>query len=180
MTFNINNFKEVGGAGNSQDGGQFYSLFSDTDTLGTMMVSGYASALSGKFNTGDSVVLSGSDGSQVVQITDTAGVITFSSSDNTGIASTLSGAGVVPITARSADVTSTGTDTMTVADGAVGQLLNITHVGDGGAAVITPANGLGYTTVTMADVGDSVQLEMKSAGWAVVGQGGLGTGPVVA
>ncbi len=180
MAFDIDNFKEVGGPGNSKDGGQVYSQFSDVDTLGTMMVSGYLDDLSGTLSSGDSIILSGTDGSQMVRITDTAGVITVASAGTTGIAATLSGAGAVPITARSVDLTSTSTDAWTLADGAVGQLLNVTMVVDGGTAILTPANALGYTTITFADAGDSVQLEFKSGGWALIGQGGLGTGPVSA
>lgn len=180
MAFDIDNFKEVGGPGNSQDGGQVYSQHSDADSLATMMASGYLDGLSGSLNSGDSILLSGTDGSQLVQITNTANVITVSSMDNTGVASTLVGPGAVPITARSADLESESTDAWTLVDGAIGQLLNITMVIDGGTAVLTPATRLGYATITFADQGDSVQLEFKSGGWAVIGQGGVSTGPVVA
>ncbi len=180
MALVLTNFKEVNGPGNSKIGGQLYSVFSPDDTLGTMMVSGYLDNLSAKLNSQDSVVLTGTDGTAVVAVTNTAGVITLSSAGTTGIASTLSGAGAVPITSRSADLTSTSTDAWTLADGAIGQLLNVTMIVDGGTAVLTPATGLGYTTITFADAGDSVQLEFKALGWAVIGQGGLSTGPVVA
>lgn len=180
MALDLDNFKEVGGPGNSAIGGQVYSIFSPDDAVGAMMVSGYLDNLSGTLNSQDTVILTGTDGTVVAMVTNTAGVITVASVATTGIASTLSGAGAVPITARSADLTSTSTDAWTLADGAIGQLLNITMVVDGGTAVLTPANGLGYSTVTFADAGDSVQLEFKSGGWAVIGQGGLSTGPVVA
>lgn len=176
-------FMEVDSHSNKSDGGQTYSVSSDADTLGAMMVSGYLDALAaaGKINVQDNILLNGTDGCQLVMVKSiTSGVVVVSASANTGIAETLSGAGAIPITARSVDLTTGGTDAMTIADGAVGQLLNITHVSDGGSAVITPANGLGYTTITMEDAGDSVQLEMKSGGWAVIGQGGISTGPVVA
>lgn len=181
MAFDINNFKEVGGPGNSPDGGQVYSQQSDADTLATMMASGYLDDLSGILNNRDLMFLSGTDGSQLVQITDTAGVITVSSAANTGVAETATGnAAAIPITARSVDVTTGGAEAMTLADGAVGQLLNITLVVDGGTMTLTPANALGYSTIAFADAGDSVQLEFKSGGWALVGQGGLGTGPLSA
>lgn len=184
MAFDIEtDFREVGGPGNQADGGQAYSVFSDADTLGTMMASGYLDdlATAGKINVRDSILLSGTDGMQVVQVSSiTAGVVVVSASANTGIAETLSGPGAIPITARSVDVTTTGADAMTLADGAVGQLLNVTLVVDGGNMVLTPANALGYSTITFADAGDSVQLEFKSGGWALIGQGGLGTGPLSA
>lgn len=180
MAFDINNFKEVGGPGNSTNGGQVYSLFSSADSLATMMASGYMDDLAVTLNTRDTMILSGTDGVQVVQITNTASVITVSSVTNTGAAQAISGPGAVDITSRSTDITTTGADAFTIADGAVGQLKNITLVVDGGNAVLTPANALGFTTITFADAGDSVQLEFKSGGWALVGQGGLGTGPLSA
>ncbi len=181
MALNEANFKEIGGPGNSQDGGQVYSVFSDTDSLATMLASGYLDGLSDTLNAQDSIVLSGTDGSQMVQIDAiTAGVVTVVAAANTGAAQAISGPGAVDITSRSTDITTTGADAFTLADGAVGQLKNVTLVVDGGSAVLTPATRLGYATITFADAGDSVQLEFKSGGWAVIGQGGLGTGPVVA
>ncbi len=179
MTLDVNNFKEVGSAANFADGGQIYSVFSDTDSLGTMMDDGYLDDLNDKLNSRDSVFLSGTDGNQVVQVTNTANVITVSSAANTGVATTLTGPGAIPVTNRSVDVTSTGADATTLADGAVGQLLNVTLIVDGGTMTMTPVSALGYSTIAFADAGDSVQLEFKSGGWAVVGQGGISTGPVV-
>lgn len=183
MAFTVEtDFREVGGPGNQADGGQTYSIFSDADALATMQASGYLDDVAEKLNVRDTVILAGTDGGATMMVESiTAGVVVLSTFASTGVASTLSGAGAVPITARSADVTSTGADVMSVADGAIGQLLNITHVVDGGSAIITPANGLGYTTITLPAIGDSCALEMKSAGWAVVGLGGLtAAGPVVA
>lgn len=174
-------FREVGGPGNKADGGQTYSVASDADTLGTMMVSGYLDALAGKVNSQDTIILTGTDGTAIVQVTDTAGVITLATAGTTGIAATVTGnAAAVPITARSVDATTGGAEAMTLADGAIGQLLNFTLIVDGGDLTLTPATRLGYATITFADAGDSVQLEFKSGGWAVIGQGGVSTGPVVA
>ena len=184
MTFVIEtDFNEVGSSSNKSDGGQVYSVSSDADTLGAMMVSGYLDALAtaGKINVQDMIVLSGTDGAQLVMVKSiTSGVVVVSMVGNTGIAGSLVGPGAIPITFRSVDVETTGADAMTLADGAVGQLLNITLDVDGGNMVLTPATAHGYSTITFADVGDSVQLEFKTLGWTIVGQGGLGTGPLSA
>ncbi len=181
MAFDSTRFREVGGPGNQSTGGQFYSVASDTDTLATMMASGYLNTQVAKINVQDSILFNGTDGSAVAQVATNDGTdITVTANATTGVAATLSGPGAIPITSRSVDVTTTGADAMTLADGAVGQLLNITLVVDGGNMVLTPANALGYTTITFADAGDSVQLEFKSGGWALIGQGGLGTGPLSA
>lgn len=182
MAFDIEtDFFEVGSVNNSPNGGQTYSVTSDADTLGLMMVSGYLDALSAIVNVRDNIILSGTDGMQCVQVnSNSGGVVTVNQSSNTGIAAALSGAGAIPITARSVDVTSTGADATTLADGVVGQLLNVILIVDGGTMTMTPANALGYSTIAFADAGDSVQLEFKSGGWALIGQGGLGTGPLSA
>ncbi len=181
MALVLENFKEIGGPGNSNDGGQFYSVFSSTDTLATMMAANYLDGLSTTLNVRDSIVLSGTDGSQMVQISsNTGGVVGVVSLNVSSAAQAISGPGAVDITSSVTDITTTGADAFTLADGAVGQHKTITLVVDGGNAVLTPANALGYTTITFADAGDSVQLEFKSGGWALIGQGGLGTGPLSA
>ena len=181
MALVLENFKEVGGPGNSPDGGQMYSVFSDTDTLATMLASGYLDGLTAKVNVRDIIVLSGTDGSQLVQISsNTGGVVQVVNLSVSSPAQAISGPGAVDIIAPVTDLTTTGADAYTFANGAVGQKKTITLVVDAGNAVITPATRLGYATITMADAGDTVQLEFKSGGWAVIGQGGLGTGPVVA
>jgi len=93
----------------------------------------------------------------------------------------LSGAGACPITGAIAELTSTSTDAWTLAAGAEGQHLYVVMVVDGGTAVLTPAGGGGgYTTITFADVGDSVHLMYTNSKWYIVGQGGLTTGPLSA
>ena len=69
MAFVLANFKEVGGPGNSEDGGQVFSQWSDADTLGTMLASGYLNDVAYKLNVRDAVLLTGTDGCIVAQIT---------------------------------------------------------------------------------------------------------------
>lgn len=180
MALVLENFKAVGGPGNSPDGGQSYSVFSLTDTLAEMMVDGYLDGLSDTLNDRDNITLAGIDGAQMVHITLTSGVITVSTLSASSPAQAISGPGAVDITSPSTDISTTGADAFTLADGMVGQEKEITLVVDGGNAVLTPDNALGYSMITFADAGDSVQLRMKTGGWALVGQGGLGTGPLSA
>lgn len=183
MPFTIEtDLREVGGPGNQGDGGQTYSIFSDADALAVMQASGYLDAMQEKLNVRDTVILAGTDGGAVMMVESIiAGVVVLSTIVSTGVALAVSNPSAIAITSRSVDMTSaSATPTPSLADGAIGQLLNITMVVDDGNIVITPANGLGYSTITFADAGDSVQLEMKSGGWAIIGQGGLGTGPLSA
>ena len=62
MALSVGDFKEVGGPGNQEGGGQTYSAFSSSDTLATMLASGYLDAFSYKLNVRDAVLLSGTDG----------------------------------------------------------------------------------------------------------------------
>ncbi len=92
----------------------------------------------------------------------------------------LSGAGACDVISRTTEVTSTGADALTLVDGGIGQEKRIVLIVDGGTATLTPTTGHGYTTIAFADAGDSVDLVFGALGWRVTGQGGLGTGPLVA
>jgi len=180
MTFALANFKEAGGPGNSQSGGQVYSIENSSDSLVTMMASGYMDAVADSINTGDVAILSGSDGVKLVRLTNTAGVITMDEVQISSGMQSISGPGAVDIVTPVTEITTTGADAFTLADGAIGQKKTVVLIVDGGNAVLTPANALGYTTITFADAGDSVSLEFRTGGWAIVGQGGLTTGPLSA
>lgn len=180
MTFAAADYKEVGGPGNNIDGGQVHSCHSSTDSLATMMASGYLNAIEAKLKTDDIALLSGSDGAKLVQVVNTAGVITTVSVESSGAAQSISGPGAIDIVTPVTEVTSTGADALTIADGAIGQRKRIILIVDGGTATLTPANGLGYTTIAFADAGDSVDLEFRTGGWAMIGHGGLAGGPVAA
>jgi len=98
-------------------------------------------------------------------------------------ADTISGAGAISITAYSTEVTTTGADALTLADGEkVGQVKKIVMVSDGGDGTLTPANFVDGTTVTFADVGDYVVLMYTEAGWRAIESGndadGI-TGPAI-
>ena len=69
-------------------------------------------------------------------------------------------------------VTTTGSDALTLANGANGQIKIITMVADGGDATLTPTT-FGGSTITFNDVGDSVLLVYNTTGgWAVVSNTG--------
>lgn len=181
MALELANFKEVGGPGNSQGGGQTYSVFSETDSLDDMVASGYLNGLSGTLNLRDMIMLSSVDGCALVQISsNTGGVVQVLGVTINTPAQAISGPGAVDIVSPVTDITTTGADAYTLENGAIGQLKTVILVIDGGNAVLTPATRLGYGNITFSDVGDSVQLEFKSAGWAVVATGGVGTGAIVA
>lgn len=98
----------------------------------------------------------------------------------TSSTSSRSGAGAVPLTASICELTTTGADALTLADGIEGQRLTIVMIVDGGDGTLTPANAGGYTTITFADAGDSVDLLFTNGNWYVTGKGGLTTGPAQA
>lgn len=95
-------------------------------------------------------------------------------------AATLSGAGAVPITAPIAHITTTGANALTLADGTDGQKLIIVMIADEGDGTLTPASPGGYSTITFADAGDSVELLFTNSKWYIIGSAGLSGGPVAA
>ncbi len=83
---------------------------------------------------------------------------------------TRTGAGAVSITTSATKlVTTGGADALTLANGtAEGQIKTIAHTTDGGSAVLTPATGSGFTTVTFTSVGESVTLQWFTGGWVIL------------
>lgn len=85
----------------------------------------------------------------------------------------LSGAGAVNITDMLTSLTTTGAaQALTLANGTLGQIKIISHVVDGGSAVLTPTTKIGFTTITFTNVGDSAMLIYTVAGWDIVSLNG--------
>lgn len=93
----------------------------------------------------------------------------------TGGVQQLSGAGAVDTTNLITEITSTGTDALTLADGTTaGQLKIITMVVDGGTATLTPTTFANGSTLAFADVNDTVMLLWANTiGWVVVSNSGV-------
>ena len=86
----------------------------------------------------------------------------------------LSGAGAVNITSLITEITTTGADALTLADGANGQIKIITMVVDGGDGTLTPTTFANGTTMTFGDAGDTVMLVFNSTlGWTIVSNSGV-------
>jgi hypothetical protein len=90
----------------------------------------------------------------------------------TGSTQSLSGAGAVNLTDLITEVTTTGANALTLANGSAGQVKIITMIVDGGNGTLTPTTLAGGTTITFNDVGDGVVLVYGTAGWVVVGNNG--------
>jgi hypothetical protein len=85
----------------------------------------------------------------------------------------LSGAGAVNITDMLTSLTTTGaSQALTLANGTVGQIKIISHIVDGGSAVLTPTTKIGFTTITFTAVGDSAMLIYTASGWDIVALNG--------
>jgi hypothetical protein len=85
----------------------------------------------------------------------------------------LSGAGAVNLTDMLTSLTTTGAaQALTLANGTVGQIKIISHVVDGGSAVLTPTTKIGFSTITFTAVGDSAMLIYTASGWDIVALNG--------
>lgn len=126
-------------------------------------------------NTTFSGAVRSENGFQSVTKNATTGAITVGTTYSdiiTGSVQSLSGAGAVNITDLITEVTTTGADALTLANGASGQVKIITMIVDGGDGTLTPTTLAGGTTITFNDVGDGVVLVYGTAGWVVVGNNG--------
>ena len=87
-------------------------------------------------------------------------------------AQSLSGAGAVNVTTTTTLFTSGATgDALTLADGVAGQIKTVIYVAEAAGAdtgVLTPTNRLGYSSITLTNVGDSVTLQFTGTAWAVL------------
>jgi len=176
MAFNIEtDFKEVGGPDNTDQGGQTYSVFSKTDNINAMLAVGYLNALASKLNVGDTVMLSGTNGSLVTGVTvvTTAGVVTIK--NLAGDADVIAAAGAISVDTYLTEIQSAGVIALTLPNGYEGQTKAITMVIDGGTATLIPDNRVGYSTIPFDDIGDGVILVMTSAGWSIAGIRGITT-----
>ena len=88
----------------------------------------------------------------------------------------LSGAGAVNVTDMFTSLTTTGaSQALTLANGTVGQIKIVSHVVDGGSAVLTPTTKIGFSTIVFTNVADTVMLIYTSAGWDIVSLNGATT-----
>ena len=100
----------------------------------------------------------------------TTGVFTTSATYNatiTGGVQSLSGAGAVDLTNLITEVTTTGANALTLADGTTsGQIKIVNMIVDGGDGTLTPATFANGTTITFDAVGESATLVWNSTvGW---------------
>ena len=85
----------------------------------------------------------------------------------------LTTAGAVNITTAVTTIASTGTDALTLENGAVGQIKVICMVSYSGVATLTPTTLNGYTTIAFNTDGDCVVLIYNSTGgWSILSNQG--------
>ena len=75
-----------------------------------------------------------------------------------GLTQSLSGAGAVDVVSAITEVTTTGANALTLADGVEGQLKFIVMITDGGDGTLTPTNFGSGSTITFNDAGDTATL----------------------
>lgn len=116
------------------------------------------------------------NGFQSITTNATTGAVTVNSSFGADVVlgtQSLSGAGAVDITNAFTALTTTGAaQALTLANGSAGEIKIITHVVDGGSAVLTPTTKIGFSIITFTGVGESAMLVYTAAGWAIVALNG--------
>ena len=77
----------------------------------------------------------------------------------------LSGPGTIDVTSLITEITTTGADAYTFANGTLGQLKIILMAVNGGVGTVTPTSISGGTTLTFDAVGESITMVYTSVGW---------------
>lgn len=91
---------------------------------------------------------------------------------------TKSGAGAIPITQGTVQLTTTAAQALTLADGSqTGQLLYVYMVTDGGDGTLTPTHVSGYTSIVFNDVRDCVLLQWTGSAWIILTNNGATVNP---
>ncbi len=80
----------------------------------------------------------------------------------------LTGPGAISLTETVTNITTTGNDAYTLADGNIGQLKVICMVGNGGDGTLTPDNLVGWTSVKFDNVNNTLTMIYTSGGWAIL------------
>ena len=91
----------------------------------------------------------------------------FTHSDLYRSVQNITGPGAISLTTGVTLITTTGADAYTLADGVEGQIKIISMKVDGGDAIVTPDNLVGYTSVTLNNVKDNFTLLYQSTGWVI-------------
>ena len=82
-----------------------------------------------------------------------------------GDVQTISGPGAIDLTTLHTEITTTGADAYTLANGTLGQMKIISMAVDGGDATLTPTTLANGTTITFDAVHDNVTLIYGANGW---------------
>jgi hypothetical protein len=77
----------------------------------------------------------------------------------------ISGPGAISLDALVTEITTTGADAYTLADGVVGQIKIIAMIVDGGDGTLTPTTLATGTTITFNDINDNISLLYTTNGW---------------
>lgn len=86
---------------------------------------------------------------------------------------TISGPGAINVTSWLTNMTTTGADAYTLANGSViGQKKRINMVVDGGDGTLTPTSLASATTITFNDAGDFVELLWDGTAWNIIQNSG--------
>ena len=80
----------------------------------------------------------------------------------------VTGGGAISVTTGVTFITTTGTESYSLADGTEGQFKIIIMKVDGGNATITPTNLVGWTSIRFDHPHDNVQLLYGSTGWNII------------
>ena len=80
----------------------------------------------------------------------------------------LSGAGAVDVVSAITEITTTGANALTFADGVEGQIKFLVMITDGGDGTLTPTNFASGSTITFNDVGDTAFLLFTNSKWQLI------------
>jgi len=140
------------------------SVFGDDSSV---IVDAVNNTLTGNL-TGDVKGSVSSDNGSVTLVDGTAGKIVGPITKIVGDMQSITGPGAISIDTLSTEITTTGADAFTLADGTLGQMKTIVMLAHGGDATITPTTFANGSEIVFDAALDSVTLLYTTNGWMVL------------
>lgn len=179
MAFEKSGWRGIGGFNREFKGGQLFSYVNLDDVLFDIKGSGYFDEVASALGVNDRVLIFGSDSSELTYVLNPSIPTSVESVTTNRTTENLTDGGNLSLRFAIAELTTTTASAFTIGNGNEYQEKIITLIVDGGDATLAITGGIGFTQIVFADAGDSVFLKFLSTGWAMIGKGGPGVGPVV-
>jgi len=171
MSFNPGKFNPEGSISDRAKGDRIFTYDAGDDSLLDVVADNFFLSEQERLPVGRIIRINSLAGEYVASVT-VSDPLSLNISIFGGGVQNLTNAGEGDIINRTTFITTTGAATITLADGAVGQIKTFILVAQAGLATVTPAKFIDGVSVTLDVVGDGVTFQFYTTGWTILTLGG--------